>query len=330
MIFEVTIINTFDFLNGIKMKTQAFGWQYFLISVPIGWQMIFEKKRKKRQSKNTGYFGFRDAKEKKLEVSWAKYDKNPPDLIKVIKNFFESLKKSKKEIKIRTEGERKVNDHKAKYIYWELENERIQGYIVVWICDQTQRLIICPSQFATKEKSIEKPRIMNIISQINCHPESQFSVWTAPNLQIHSPYLSMNLKKKDFLIGLTFIHLYNDELNFLAYRIGLADQKVTDIEEIPDWYKAYYKKHLPGIPSNYNPENFTKLIYKKKKVTWKNKHTLEKKIPFNLRNTHLETYLWLNLKKNDIYCIIFFTKRKIEIGIRELIEKMTKLAIEAN
>ncbi|MFX0013147.1 MAG: hypothetical protein ACFFB2_04905 [Promethearchaeota archaeon] len=312
------------------MKTQTFGWQYFLINVPIEWQMIFEKKRQKRQKKKTGYFGFRDAKEKKLEVSWAKIDKNTPDLSKVIKNYFETLKKSSKKIKIRTEGDRKVNEHKAKYIYWELENEKIQGYIVVWICDQTQRLIICPAQFARKEKSVEKPLIMNIISQINCHPESKFSMWTAPNLQIYSPYLNMNLRKKDFLIGLTFLHLYNEDLDFLAYRIGLADQKVSDVGEIPDWYKGYYKKHLPGIPTNYSPENFTKLIYKKKTVAWKNEHTVEKRIPLNLRNTYLETYLWLNSKKNDIYCIIFSTNRKIEVRIRDLIENMTKLAIEAN
>lgn len=309
------------------METQTLGWQYILIKVPIDWHMIFEKKRDRSQKKESGYFGFRDAKEKKLEVSWIKFDKKAPDINKAIKEYFKSLKKSNKKIKIRTEGEREVNKHDARYIYWELDKEKIQGYVVIWNCSQTKRLIICTSQFTTKEISKEKPLIMEIISQINCHPESKFSVWSAPNLRIYSPYLSMTLKKREFLIGLTFLHLNNDDFDFLAYRIGLADQKVTDVSEIPEWYKKYYKEHLPRIPSNYTPDEFIKLVYKKKTVTWKNVQIIEKKL---VKNRSLETYLWLNPDKNDIYCIIFSVKRKISAKTRDLIEKMTKLAIEAN
>ena len=309
------------------METQTLGWQYILINVPIDWHMIFKKKRDRRQKKETGYFGFRNAKGKKLELSWVKFDKKAPDISGATKEYFKSLKKSHKKIKIRTEGEREVNKHDARYFYWELDKEKIQGYVVIWNCSQTQRLIICTSQFATKETSTEKPLIMEIIFQINCHPESKFSVWSAPNLQIYSPYLSMNLKKREFLIGLTFLHLNNDDFDFLAYRIGLADQKVTDVSEIPEWYKKYYKKHLPRIPSNYNPDEFTKLVYKKKTVTWKNEQIIEKKLA---GSRSLETYLWLNPDKNDIYCIIFSVKKKIGVKTRDLIEKMTKLAIEAN
>jgi hypothetical protein len=309
------------------METQTLGWQHILTKVPIDWYMFFEKKHDQSQKKKTGYFGFRDDKEKKLEVSWIKFDKKAPDVNRAIKEYFKSLKKSHKKIKMRTEGEREVNEHNARYIYWELEKEKIQGYVVIWNCSQTERLIICTSQFATKDTSTKKPLIMEIISQINCHPESKFSIWSAPNLQIFSPYLNMTLKKREFLIGLTFLHLKSDDLDFLAYRIGLADQKVKDVSEIPEWHKKYYKKHLPRIPSNYNPEEFTKLIYKKKTVAWKAEQIIEKKL---LGNQFLETYLWLNPDKNDIYCIIYSVKKQFSAKTRDLIEKMTKLAIEAN
>jgi hypothetical protein len=309
------------------METQILGWQDIKLKVPINWHMVFEKKQDKKQKKETGYFGFRDEKEKKLEISWVKFDKKAPEIGKTIKEYYKSLKKAHKKIKIRTEGEREVKKHSAKYIYWELDKEKIQGYVVTWNCSQTQRLIICTSQFLTKDSSVEKQLIMGIITQIDCHPESEFSLWSAPNLQIYSPYLGMTLKKREFLIGLTFLHLSNNDLDFLAYRIGLANQKISDVNEIPDWFKTYYKKHLPRIPSNYSPEEFTKLIYKKKTVTWKAEQVIEKKLT---GKKSLETYLWSNTDKNDIYCLVYSSKGELSKKNRDSLDKMTKLAIEAN
>ncbi|UCE12985.1 MAG: hypothetical protein JSV04_12435 [Candidatus Heimdallarchaeota archaeon] len=312
------------------MKTQTFGWQHILIQVPIDWHMIFEKESRKRQKKETGYFGFRDSKEKKLEISYAKIEKKPPDINKVIEDYFKSLKKSHKKIGIKNEGPKKISGHDARYIYWDLEKEGLQGYIVAWNCQSTQRLVICTAQFEKVKKSTEKSGIMEIISLINCHPESTFSIWSAPNLQIHTPYLRMRLKKKNFLIGLTFLHLGNDDLDFLAYRIGLANQKITSDDKIPSWFQKFYKKNLPGIPSNYNPEEFTKLIYKKKTITWKCVQLEERKFSLKFARKYHETYLWSNPDKNDIYCIIYSMKRSPLAKTRDIIEKMTKLAIGGN
>ena len=242
------------------MKYKTLGWQHILIRVPDDWHMIFGKKHGRKSKKGTGYFGFRDSKAKKLELSWAKISKKPPKIKKVIDDYLKSLKKSNKKIKIKTEKTKKINEHEATSVYWELEKE-IQGYLIVWICNKTERLILCTSQFPTSEKSTEKPLIMEIMSHINCHPESVFTIWSAPNLQIHAPFLKVNLIRKDFLIGLTFVHLGNGTLDLLAYRIGLANQKIESSDEMPDWYKEYYKENLPGIPSRYIPGEFTKLMY---------------------------------------------------------------------
>lgn len=312
------------------MKIQTFGWQHILVKVPIDWHMIFEKESRKRQKKETGYFGFRDSKEKKLEISYAKIEKKPPDINNVIEDYFNSLKKSHKKIEIKNKGPKKICGHDGLYIYWNLEKEALQGYIVAWVCKHTQRLIISTAQFEISKKSTEKSTIMEIISLINCHPQSTFSIWSAPNLQIHTPYLSMRLKKKLFLIGMTFLHLCNDDLDFLAYRIGLADQKITSTDDIPTWFKEFYKKNLPGIPANYSPEEFTKLIYRKKTITWKCIQLEEKKFSLKLSKKYHETYLWSNPNKNDIYCIIYSLKNSPSAKGREKIEKMTKLAIGAN
>jgi len=127
---------------------------------------------------------------------------------------------------------------------------------------------------------------------------------------------------------LTFIHLRGDDLDLLAYRIGLADQKIESPDEMPKWFKEYYKENLPGIPSKYSPSEFEKLIYKKKKITWKSIQKREKKFPKSL--IYFETYLWSNSNKNDIYCIIFTMKKPLTTKTRTLIETITKLAIRAN
>ncbi|MFX0209784.1 MAG: hypothetical protein ACFFDT_27630, partial [Candidatus Hodarchaeota archaeon] len=91
------------------MKYQTLGWQHILVKVPNNWYMIFEKKERKKSQEKTGYFGFRDSKEKKLELSWAKIDKKVPKINSVIDDYFKSLKKSYKKIKIKTEGSKKIN-----------------------------------------------------------------------------------------------------------------------------------------------------------------------------------------------------------------------------
>ncbi|MFX0207135.1 MAG: hypothetical protein ACFFDT_14190, partial [Candidatus Hodarchaeota archaeon] len=118
--------------------------------------------------------------------------------------------------------------------------------------------------FPTSKKSEEKALIMEIMTHINCHPESVFSIWSAPNLQIHAPFLNSNLIKRNFLIGLTFVHLRDETLDLFAYRIGLADQKIHGPDEMPNWFREYYKENLPGIPSRYLPTEFKRLFYKKK------------------------------------------------------------------
>ncbi len=310
------------------MKYQTLGWQHILIKVPSDWHLVFEKEKPKKTEKKTGYFGFHDSKAKRLELSWAEILKKAPEIKSVLEDYRKSLKKSYKKLKIRTEGTREVNGHKARYLYWELENEKIQGYTIVWICTQSYRLVICTSQFSIEKKSTEKPLIMEIISQIDCHPDEAFLIWSAPNLEIQSPSSKTELIKKDFLIGLTFIHLRGEDLDLRAYRIGLADQKVENPDEIPKWYKEYFKENLPGIPSKYTPSEFEKLIYQQKRITWKSIQRIEKKFPKSL--TYFETFLWSNLNKNDIYCIIFAMKKPLTTKTRKLIETIIKLAIRAN
>lgn len=311
------------------MKYKTLGWQHILIRVPDDWHMIFGKKRGKKSKKGIGYFGFRDSKTKKLELSWAKISKKPPKIKTVIDDYLKSLKKSSKKINIKSERLNKINEHEAKSVYWELEKE-IQGYLIVWICNKTERLILCTSQFPTAKKSTEKPLIMEIMSHINCHPESLFSIWSAPNLQIHAPFLTMNLINNNFLIGLTFVHLRDETLDLLAYRIGLADQKIQSPNEMTNWYNEYYKENLPGIPSHYYPAEFKKFFYKKKVIIWRSIQRPKKKTLFGLSKTYYDTYLWSNPEKNDIYCIIFSMKHKPSTKTRNLCEKMIKLTIGSN
>jgi hypothetical protein len=292
--------------------------------------MVFEEKFKKGSNRDTGYFAFRDSKTKRLEISWANIQKEIPDLGKITEDYYKSLKKAHKKIKLKSEGKNETNEHTSAYFYWELEKEKVQGYVMVWICQKSNRVIISNSQFDFKEKSRFKPLVMEIISKINCHTESPFSMWSAPNLQIYTPYLSVKLVERSFLIGLTYLRLKNDDIDLFSYRVGLADQKIENADQLPEWYKDYYKKHFPGVPSKYTPEGFKKLIFKKKIPIWQNEITLKKKFKFKRTSDYYLTYLWYNPDKNDIYCFIFSTKKDPSGVQRDLMEKMAKLAIGAN
>ncbi len=320
----------FNSVHQIKMKYQAYGWDDIHVPVPMDWNMVFEDKKKKKDKKESGYFAFRDSKTKRLEISWAEVRKDNADISKVTKDYHSTLKKSHKKIKIKSEGKRKMNDHTAEYLYWELEKEKTQGYVMVWLCPKSKRLFICSSQFGTREKSEFKPLIMDIMGRINCHVESVFSMWSAPNLKVYSPYLSMKLVDKQFLIGLTFLELKNDKFHLFSYRIGLADQKIKSEDSLPEWFKEYYKKNLPSIPSKFTPEVFKKFTFNKKVTIWKNESIQEKRIALKKRIHYFETYLWYNPDKNDIYCHIYYLRNTPSVKQKDLIDKTIKLAIGAN
>ncbi|MHA2224074.1 MAG: hypothetical protein ACXAC8_02645 [Candidatus Hodarchaeales archaeon] len=312
------------------MSYKTVGWQSILVRIPVEWEMIFEKKKSKKSKKETGYFAFRDSQGKKFELSWAQIEKKAPKLTSVIHDYIDSLKKTERKIKIRSDKPREVKGHEAHYLIWELEKKKIQGYMVTWVCSHSERLIICSSQYTIQDQSKIKPIILEIYDQINCHPQSVFSIWSAPNLQIHAPYLKMKLKRSQFLIGLTFLNLKSEELEVFAYRIGLADQKATEFEKLTEWFLGYYQSFLPNIPMKYDPEKFTKILFKKKIEVWKNLHISQSKISLRKSSTHFETYLWMNPEKNDIYCLLFSIKGGYTSQIRESVEKMTKLAIATN
>ena len=166
-------------------------------------------------------------------------------------------------------------------------------------------------------------------SNINCHSKKDLLIWTAPNLQVYCPP-RMKINKKEILIGLSFLQLRDikDNYDLLAYRFGLANQKVKNFEEIPEWYENYYKKSISGISSNYKPEKFEKLIFEEKKDIWKFTQRRDKKIGLGIR--FYETYLWLNSEKNDIYCVIFVKRKPPSEEIQELFNKIIKLIILGN
>lgn len=315
------------------MKFQIYGWEHIIINAPSSWHLFFEKKPKKKDS---GYFGLRDQKEKKVELSWAPLPtkKKPPQIKNVLKDYFKTMTSSNKHVKLRTEGKTKVKDHQAEYFYWHLDNEDIEGYITSWICVETQRIFICTSQFSKRERSNFYPLLSKITSEIDCHPDDAYSLWSAPNLNIFSPLRELKLIKRQFLIGLTFLQLGNQDMDLFAYRLGLANQKVKSFEEIVDWFQNYYKSNLPGIPSRYNPKEFVKIKLKgSKKIdidVWKSIETSEKKLPLKSRKSAYWTYIWLNDEKNDIYCLILNLKGETSTKLKTMNEKIVKRAILAN
>ena len=310
------------------MKFQTVGWEYILINVPSDWNMVFEKEKSKSNKEKTGYFGFRDLNGKRLEFSYANLRKKPPKLHNVLDDYFKSLKKNYRKIKIRKEAATKVNNHNALYIFWELEKEQMQGYITAWICVETNRLMICTNQFSTKNKTAEKAIITEIMSHINCHPDGAYSCWSSPNLQIYTPFLKMDLVRRQFFIGLTFLEFKGEKMHILAYRLGLANQKIKSEEELPEWFISYYKKQLPRIPKTFKPEIFSKLLFKNKIQVWKNVENRLSRIPS--KNYNFETYLWTNSEKNDIYCLIFELNKNHSKKTEKSIEEIVKLAIGAN
>ncbi len=310
------------------MQFQTVGWEQILMSVPKNWTMIYEKDTKKSTKEEKGYFGFRDPSGKKLEISFVQIKKKPPKLENVIKDYYKSLKKEKRKIKIRKEATRTVNGHKARYLYWELEKEKVQGYVTVWICEKTNRLLICTNQYLIKNKQLEKSLFLEILSHIQCHPQKAYNYWSAPNLQFFTPTSNFNLVSSRFLIGLTFLNFKSDDMEINSYRVGLADQKIHSEDELPKWFKSYYRKHFPLVPSSYNPQKFEKLLFKKKISAWRSREVTKSRI--KLKSQYFETYLWTQAEKNDIYCIIFkLNSKSVDIN-RKTIEEITKLTIGAN
>jgi len=310
------------------MNLKAVGWEHILINVPEDWELVFQKDQKKSKKQETGYFGFRDSYQKRLEISYTKIAKKPPKVSSVLADYFKSLKKNNRKIIIKKEASMKVNEHNAEYIYWELKKEQVLGYIFSWICPESNRILICTTQFSIDEKPEMKQQLVELISKLKCHLNADFIIWSAPNLQISTPVYDMHLQKKVFLIGLTFLEFKGANLSLLVYRIGLANQKIKDESNLPEWFKDNYKKDLPKIPRNFQVGEFSKLHYKKRENIWKSSYQVESKIP--KRGMYFETYLWLNYDKNDIYCLIFRSKTLPSTKKRETIENITKLAIMVN
>ncbi|NHJ01162.1 MAG: hypothetical protein EAX86_03425 [Candidatus Heimdallarchaeota archaeon] len=313
------------------MKYQKLGWDHLIVSVPTDWSLIFDKKPPAKKKIETGFIGFRDSSTKRLEISWAIIKKKPPEPKKVLGDLFKTLKKDNKGIKIRNEGEKKVNAHNGYYIYWDLEKGDSQGYLLSWVCHKTQRVIICASQYQNKEKDVFKPLITEIMTGLICHSEEKYLLWSAPNLNVYTPAFEMNLLNRKFLIGLTFLELSKADLEVYAYRIGLANQKIDDSNKLPEWFPEYAKNNLPNIPSNYKPTpDFSNLVYKKKIEVKKLIQCSDSKMPLKTRKGYFETYLWLNQEKNDIYCIIFRLDKQPESDLHTQIEEIIKYAINFN
>ena len=114
----------------------------------------------KKGKEKTDYFGFRTSTQKVLELRWIEVEKKKAaDLDVVITDYFETISKELKNIKKRTKSEIKVNDHTARTLYWITEERDIHGYIVVWICPETGRLVILQSQFSSNEANRIKTNI---------------------------------------------------------------------------------------------------------------------------------------------------------------------------
>ena len=318
------------------MDFKTIGWQDIVLNVPDEWEMVFATKTPKKKGKEmTGYFGFRTTEKKILEFRWVEVEKGKtPDLDIVIDDYFKTILKERKKIKKRTESGIKVNDHSAKTLYWITEDMTLHGYIVVWNCDVLKRLIIMQSQFSSDQANKIKADIMQILETINCHPLDYESKWIAPNLTVMTPR-SMNLVKQSFLVGLTFFQLRYKSLDMYCYRLGLANQKINSIDELPVWFMNYYPKKLPGIPSGFRPsesEFSKKKIGQTEGVLWQyNKNIQKRKLPLR-SGSEFQGYFWQSEEKNDIYCLIFKykTQTSTDKRIRRIVENVVKFAITKN
>ncbi len=318
------------------MDFKTIGWQDIVLKVPDEWEIVFATKPPKKKGKEkTGYFGFRTTKKKLLEFRWVEVEKGKaPDLDVVIGDYFNTIQKEQKRIKKRTDSGIEVSTHKGKTLYWTSEDMSLHGYIVAWYCNVLHRLIIMQSQFSSDEAHKIKTDIMQVLETVKCHPVDYESKWVAPNLTIFTPR-SMYLIKQAFLVGLSFFQLRYEILDIYCYRIGLANQKINSIDELPAWFLNYYPKTLPGIPSGFKPieEDFSKkTLSKKKDIVW-NYNNKEQKSTFPLKSKSVfQGYFWQNEEKNDIYCLIFKYKRQSSTNknIVQIIEKMFSLAVRNN
>ena len=318
------------------MGFKTIGWQDIVLNVPDEWELVFATKTPKKKGKEiTGYFGFRTTEKKILEFRWVEVEQGKiPDLTVVIEDYFKTLVKTQKKIKKRTENEIKIATHKGKTLYWATEDMKLHGYIVAWNCDVLKRLVIMQSQFSSDDAKKNKADIMQVLETANCHPIDYESRWIAPNLTVMTPR-AMTLIKQAFLVGLSFFQLRYKALDIYCYRMGLANQKITTIDELPVWFVNYYPKMLPGIPSGFKPKEseFTRMtIGKTKGNLW---HYNNKKQKRNLplgSKSELQGYFWQNKEKNDIYCILFKFKRQTatDKSITQIIENIMKLAITNN
>ncbi len=318
------------------MDFKTIGWQDIVLNVPDEWEIVFATKTPKKKGKEiTGYFGFRTTKKKILEFRWVEVEKGKiPDLDVVISDYFETIMKKQKKIKKRTEKVIEISDHKGKTLYWATEDMTLHGYIVVWNCDILKRLIIMQSQFSNDEAKKIKADIMQVLETANCHPIDYESKWVGPNLTITTPR-SMKLIKQAFLVGLSFFQLRYKSLDIYCYRLGLANQKISSIDELPAWFIDYYPKTLPGIPSGFKPseDEFSKKITSKpERNFWHfRRNTQGRNLPLRPKSD-IQGFFWQNKEKNDIYCLIFKFKSQTESQKRneQIIENIVKLAITNN
>lgn len=316
------------------MDFKLVGWQDIVLKIPQDWEMVFATKPlKKKGKKETSYFGFRTSKKKMMELRWIEVGRREiPDLDTIINDYFKTMRKQDKKIKKRTEKKLSVNGHFAKTLYWITEKATLHGYIVAWYCEELNRIIILQSQFSRDESNKVKDIINRILENTDCHPVDYKSWWVGPNLNILCPR-SMKLEKQLFLVGLSFFQLRHPNFNLLCYRLGLANQKIDNFEEFPNWFINYYPKKLPNIPSEFKPETkeFNKMSFgKEKKEVWKyEKIRAQKRIKI-IRSSNFQAFFWENKDKNDIYVLIFKYKAKTVETIDSITENIVKLAISNN
>lgn len=310
------------------MANKLLGWQDIIIEVPTNWQITHTKLKVKKKLKNkTGVIVFWESSRKLLELRWLTFDhKKKPNKETIIDDYIKSIKKENKSLEEKNKGKGRIFDHDYIRAIWEIKKNKISGFITVWVCEKSYKIIICQSQFLENANS-EMVEVKKVINSIKCHKTTNYSIWSGPNLQLSTPR-NMLLIENKFLIGHSFIHLVSKlddfPFNIIAFRIGLANQKVSDSNTLPEWYKEYIiKTKFDQIISKYSINTFEKFLFEKVKPIWKDIFITNKSKIFS--QYYFETYLWMNEEKNDIYIVIYYGKEKnkseIEIQIKKLIKK---------
>jgi hypothetical protein len=190
----------------MKEKTfQQVGWRGIELEVPKEWNFVAESGRPR-----LGHMIFASASAK-FEIKWKKAEKTV-NSERLAGKLLEKMQSAYKGLRALEKGHMNIFGHEGTYVFF---RHKIEGYMVSWCCDRTQRVFTALYVYKSGEREEAKRNFERIFGSFKCHTLDDWHSWIFFDFSFRTP-ASYQLRAKKVLIGYASLEL-NEQERHLSY-----------------------------------------------------------------------------------------------------------------